>query len=177
MGKRRKKQEISIGTAVMLLVFGLILGSIFVFGSQYWGEPIQREDAIEISATYEAYEINPGKIRKHHIKQIEITLADHSSVYIDGACVSEKVKDELKALPEGEKVDMLVHPNSDTVWELKHGNKTILSFEESQKDIKNENIGFIILGIFMYFCAVIGFGSLLMRGVKARKNNKRSKRK
>ena len=172
---KKEKQKTSPGTAVMLLVVGLILGSIFVFGSQYWGEPIQREDAIEISATYEAYEINPGKIRKHHIKQIEISLADHSSVYIDGACVSEDVKDGIKELPEGAKLDMLVHPNSDTVWELKHGDKTILSFEESQKDIKDENIGFIILGIFMYFCAVIGFGSLLMRGVKARKKNRRRK--
>ena len=177
MSKRRKKQGTSLGTAVMLLVVGLILGSIFVFGSQYWGEPIQREDAIEISATYEAYEINPGKIRKHHIKQIEISLADHSSVYIDGACVSEDVKDGITALPEGAKLNMLVHPNSDTVWELKHGDKTILSFEESQKDIKNENVGFVILGVFMYFCAVIGLGSLLTRGVRARKNKKRSKRK
>ena len=158
---------------MMLLVVGLILGSIFVFGSQYWGEPIQREDATEVSAIYEAYEINPGKIRKHHIKQIEILLADHSSVYIDGACVSEDVKDEIKALTEGAKLDMLVHPNSDTVWELKHGDKTILSFEESQKDIKNENVGFIILGIFMYFCAAIGLSSLLMRGIRARKRKRR----
>ena len=172
MSKRRKKQEISLGTAVMLFVVGLILGSIFVFGSQYWGEPIQKEDAIEVSATYEAYEINPGKIRKHHIKQIEITLTDHSSVYIDGACVSEDVKDEIKALTEGAKLDMLVHPNSDTVWELKHGDNTILSFEESQKDIKNENVGFIILGIFMYFCAAIGLGSLLIKWRGARKRSK-----
>ena len=169
MSKRKKKQEISLGTAVMLLVVGLILGGIFVFGSQYWGEPIQREDATEVSAIYEAYEINPGKIRKHHIKQIEITLTDHSSVYIDGACVSEDVKDGIKALPEGAKLDMLVHPNSDTVLELKHGDKTILSFQESQKDIKSENIGFIVLGIFMYFCAVIGLGSLLMRWGRTRK--------
>ena len=174
---KKEKQKTSPGTAVMLLVVGLILGSIFVFGSQYWGEPIQREDAIEISAIYEAYEINPGKIRKHHIKQIEISIADHSSVYIDGACVSEDVKDGIKELPEGAKLNMLVHPNSDTVWELKHGDKTILSFEESQKDIKSENIGFIVLGVFMYFCAAIGLGSLLTRGVRARKNKKRSKRK
>ena len=172
MSKRRKKQEMTFGTAVMLLVVGLILGSIFVFGSQYWGEPIQREDATEVSAIYEAYEINPGKIRKHHIKQIEITLTDHSSVYIDGACVSEDVKDGIKALPEGAKLDMLVHPNSDTIWELKHGDKTILSFEESQKDIKNENVGFIILGIFMYFCAAIGLGSLLIKWRGARKRSK-----
>ena len=174
---KKEKQKTSPGTAVMLLVVGLILGSIFVFGSQYWGEPIQREDAIEISAIYEAYEINPGKIRKHHIKQIEISIADHSSVYIDGACVSEDVKDGIKELPEGAKLNMLVHPNSDTVWELKHGDKTILSFEESQKDIKSENIGFIVLGVFMYFCAAIGLGSWLTRGVRARKNKKRSKRK
>ena len=172
MSKRRKKQEMTFGTAVMLLVVGLILGSIFIFGSQYWGEPIQREDAVEISATYETYEINPGKIRKHHIKQIEITLTDHASVYIDGACVSEDVKDEIKALTEGAKLDMLVHPNSDTVWELKHGDKTILSFEESQKDIKNENVGFIILGMFMYFCAAIGLGSLLIKWRGARKRSK-----
>ena len=177
MSKKRKKQKTPPGTAVMLLVVGLILGGVFVFGSQYWSEPIQREDAIEVSAIYEAYEINPGKIRKHHIKQIEITLTDHSSVYIDGACVSEDVKDGIKALPQGAKLDMLVHPNSDTVWELKHGDKTILSFEKSQKDIKNENVGFVILGVFMYFCAVIGLGSLLTRGVRARKNKKRSKRK
>ena len=163
----------TFGTAVLLLVVGLILGSIFVFGSQYWGEPIQREDATEVSAIYEAYEINPGKIRKHHIKQIEITLTDHSSVYIDGACVSEDVKDGIKALPQGAKLDMLVHPNSDTAWELKHGDKTILSFEESQKDIKNENIGFIILGMFMYFCAAIGLSSLLMRGIRTRKRKRR----
>ena len=173
MSKRRKKQEISLGTAVMLLVVGLILGSIFVFGSQYWGEPIQREDATEVSAIYEAYEINPGKIRKHHIKQIEITLTDHSSVYIDGACVSEDVKAGIKALPKGAKLDMLVHPNSDTVWELKHGVKTILSFEESPKDIKGENIGFGVIGIFMYFCAAIGLGSLLMRWIRARKTKRR----
>lgn len=30
--------------------------------------------------------------------------------------------------------------------------------------------GFIILGIFMYFCAAIGLGSLLMRGVGTRKH-------
>ena len=86
------------------------------------------------------------------------------------------MKDGIKALPEGAKVDMLVHPNSNTIWELKHDGKTILSFEESQKDIKNENVGFIVLGIFMYFCAAIGFGSLLIKGVRARKNNKRSKK-
>ena len=172
MSKRRKKQEMTFGTAVMLLVVGLILGSIFIFGSQYWGEPIQREDATEVSAIYEAYEINPRKIRKHHIKQIEITLTDHSSVYIDGACVSEDVKDGIKALPEGAKLDMLVHPNSDTVLELKHGDKTILSFQESQKDIKSENIGFIVLGVFMYYCAAIGLVFLLIRWSKARKRNK-----
>ena len=79
------------------------------------------------------------------------------------------MKDEIKALPQGAKLDMLVHPNSDTVWELKHGDKTLLSFEESQKDIKSENIGFIVLGIFMYFCAAIGIGSLLIRWGRTRK--------
>lgn len=41
MSPKEKSKKTSPETAVMLLVVGLILGSVFVFGSQYWSEPMQ----------------------------------------------------------------------------------------------------------------------------------------
>ena len=136
-----------IGVAIFFVIAGLILGSVFIFGNRYWAKPIQKYDAIQMSARYEGYEIH-RHWRTHSIKEIKIILSHESAVYIDGACVSDEVKEAIEELPEGVTVNMLVHPNSDTVWELKHGGRIILPFEEAQKDIKNENIGFTCLGVF-----------------------------
>ena len=157
-----------VGIAIFFVAVGLILGTVFIFGNRYWAKPIQKSDAIQMSARYEGYEIHRNW-RTHNIGEIKIILSDESAVYIDGACVSDEVEAGIEALPEGATVTMLVHPNSDTVWELKYGGKTILPFEESQKDIKNENIGFAFLGAFAYLCAAYGLGSLLMRWIRARK--------
>lgn len=168
MKRRRSQDPMPVGVAIFFVVVGLIIGTVFIFGNRYWAKPIQKTDAIQTSARYEGYEIH-RKWNTPNIKEIKIILTDKSAVYIDGACVSDEVKKAIVDLPEGATVNMLVHPNSDTVWELKHGGRIILPFEEAQKDIKNENIGFTCLGVFMYFCAAYGGGSLLMRYIRARK--------
>ena len=173
MKKRRIKDEMPVSVAIFFIVTGLIIGTVFIFGNQYWGKSIEREEAISVSAIFDEYKLCYGKYGS--ISEIKISFADRDFLNVDGMCVSDDVLDGIKALPEGARVDMLVHPNSSTIWELKHGDKTILSFEESQKDIKNENIGFGVLGIFMYFCVALGLGSLVKRWLKARKRNKKRK--
>ena len=171
MKKHKIKDPLPIGVAIFFIIAGLIMGTVFTIGMQYWGSPIEREDAINVSATYESYRIHYG--RHSSISEIKIILDEQDSLCIDGACVSEEVLNGIEALPKGTKVDVLVHPNSDTIWELKHGDKTILSFEESQKDIKGENIGFGIFGMLMYACTVFGGGSLLMRWIRAKKRKRK----
>ncbi len=171
MKKVKIKEEVPVGAAIFLLVVGIVLGSIFIFVTQYGAYGIEREEAISISANFESYRIYYGN--HHSVSEIKINLEGYSPLYIDGACASEEVVDAVKALPQGARVDILVHPNSDTIWELKCADKTILPFEESQMDIKRENIGFGIIGIFLYFCAVLGGGALVMRWKRARKRKKR----
>jgi hypothetical protein len=171
MKKYKVKDSMPISVAIFFIVTGLIMGSVFIFGMQYWGESIEKEDAIAVSADFESYSINYG--RHGSVSELKIIFSDHAPLCIDGVCISDEVSEGIRGLSKGAKLDMLVHPNSDTIWELKHGIKTILSFEESQKDIKGENIGFGVIGIFMYFCAAIGLGSLLMRWIRARKKKRR----
>ena len=154
------REPMPVGVAIFLIVAGLILGTVFIFGMQFWGESIDREEAIQESGVFESYQIHYGR---HRISEIKIILNDHRSFYIDGACVTDELQNQIEALPKGAKVDMLIHPNSDTIWELKRDDHSILSFERSQEQIKGENIGFAALGLFMYFCVVLGIGSLLMR--------------
>ncbi len=66
--------------------------------------------------------------------------------------------------------------DKDTVLELKCGEDGILSFEESQKDFKRYDIGFAVLGVFLYLCAVMGVFSLILKAVKTQKR-KKEKRK
>lgn len=167
--RRRRREKCPVAIAIMLIVVGVIMGTIFVFGTKYWGKEIQRKDAVAVSAEYESYKLNYGFMRKRReLNQIVLNFNGYNTLYIDGACASEEVLEEIKTLSKGAKLDMLVHPNSDTVWELKHHGNTILSFENAKKNITMENKGFIFLGMFMYFCALYGFVSLLMRWVEAR---------
>ncbi|MBE6597480.1 MAG: hypothetical protein E7641_07405 [Ruminococcaceae bacterium] len=171
MKKRRSHTPMSVGAAIFLTVVGLMLGTVFIFGNRYWSKPIQKSDAIQLTANYEGYEIRRGFTR-NTVKQIKIVLSDGSAVNVDGACVSDEVKVGIEELPKGTTLKMLVHPNSSIVWELKQGGRMILPFEEAQKDIKNENTGFAFLGAVMYFCSACGLCSLFMRWIRARKRKK-----
>ena len=171
MRRKKKSENMPVGYAVVLLVIGLSLGTVFTFGVQYWGEPIERGDAVSVSASFESYRIIHG--RWSSINEIVLRFEDREQLSIDGACVSEAVLDGVEALREGALLDMLVHPNSDTVWELKHGGEVILLFEKSQKSIRAENTGFAFLGVFEYFCAAMGLGSLLMRLKKRKPRRKK----
>ena len=152
--------------AAVLLILGSIFGTVFTFGMQYWDADIQREDASEISGGFESYRVVYGYGRPHgsnQINEIKINLVGCEPVSIDGACVTEALIDRIDAIEEGTELQLLVHPNSSTIWELKDGEETILDFEYAKQHIKLENTGFAYLGYFMYFCAVAGLLSLLLR--------------
>jgi DNA topoisomerase-1 len=74
---------------------------------------------------------------------------------------------------KGEKLILLIHPNSATIWEIRTAEKTIMSFAYTQNNLRQENIGFSILGMFMYFGAAIGLGSLLMRWIQVKRKAQR----
>ena len=171
--KHKTKDPLPIGVAIFFIIVGLFMGTVFTFGMQYWGSPLEREDAVEVSATYEKCWVQYG--RHSSISQIVLSLNERDDLCIDGACANEKIIERIKELPKGAKLDMLVHPNSDTVWELRYGDEIILSFEESQKDIKGENIGFGILGLILYAGAAFGIGSLLARALRARKRSRKGR--
>ena len=57
--RRRRREKCPVAISIMLIVVGVIMGTIFVFGAKYWGKEIQRKDFTyyikEMIKNYSAY--------------------------------------------------------------------------------------------------------------------------
>ena len=173
MKRKRRANPMPIGAAVFFIIVGMVMGTVFTLGMQYWNEPIQREDARVIVATYDSYYRDKSP---HHDRGITVRFTDRDQLTIDSACLRQDVVDSIQELSSGDRVELLVHPNSDTIWEMKSDMNTILPFELAQERLTGENIAFGILGILLYALAVSGVVSLLFRWRRA-KTKKKKKRK
>ena len=158
-----------------MIVLGLVIGSVMVVGTWYWGELIGRDEAIAISAEYESYKVNYG--RYGSVNDIELSFSDREPLYINSECYRVSVEDALKSLESGDRLDMLRHTNSDDVWEIKRGEDVILSFDESVERVRAGNIGFTLIGVFGYLVAALGITSLAVQYVRKRKldNDKKNR--
>lgn len=173
MPERRKKKQkarrkyswitdIPIGVCVFFVVAGIIIGNVFVIGVWHEGKLIDKNDAIPVTAAYESYTIHTSP--KGSLNEVGISFIDHEKLYMDGACFNIEVENALAALQSGEKVDLLLHPNSGYIWEMKSDESIILSFDDAKTRIRSENIAFsAILGTFGYLCAGLGIVSLLLK--------------
>lgn len=158
--KEKKGKQISVGTAVFMLVAGIILGSVFTFGMQYWNSYIKREDANRVEATYEKHAIT-SKISRRANSGAVVYFTDNDPLSIDSACINDDLREALDRLTKGTKAIMLVHPNSDTILDMRAGGQSILDFADTQRRLNGEKTGFLILGIFMYLCAAHAVYSLI----------------
>lgn len=170
-----RRQVLSAYSVKMPAIFAAIcffIGTVFAFGMWYWGETINKSEAISDTAIFESYKIDRGNVLQNgpysSIKTIEINFSDREKSFIDGASASRDVLDALEDLRQGETVRLLIHPNSNTIVEMKSGNKTVLDFDDSMGDLRLENIGFSVLGVFMYGIAVCCIVSVV-RLIKERK--------
>lgn len=151
-------QRMSKESAVCLLIIGLLMGTVFVFGTSYWNKPIEEHEAIQVEANFTSYNEIHGRRR---LKEVSVRFSDHEQLYIDGLCADEKVLEELEKLPENTKVRLVVHPNSNTIMSMKVKNNEILNFENVQHHLYLEKVGFFYIGLFMYIGAACGLLRLL----------------
>lgn len=155
---RSNKEPMSKSVALLLIIVGTFLGSVFIFGMNYWNAPIEREDAISFDATFLSYEESLNL--REGTRGIDVYFSDYNQLYIDGTCVNDELRGKMEQLSPDTKVSLLVHPNSDTILDMHVNGNNILTFDEVQSKLSGENKGFFVLGLFMYFCALYALCSL-----------------
>lgn len=65
---------------------------------------------------------------------------------------------------------MLVHPNSNTILQLRTDTMELLNFEESVSKLSSEAKGFTYLGVFCYLLSAMGFVSFVRTKHKSGKH-------
>ena len=177
MRKKKKKKirtkrswivDIPIGACLLFIIGGIILCTVFVFVTWHEGRLIDKSEAVSVSATFDSYIMHHSP--KGSLNEIEICFRDRESLYMDSAYFNATIQDSLDQLDGGEQLDMLLHPSSEYIWEIKTDRDIILLFEDAKEGVLVENLGFsLILGSFGCFCSVMGTTSLILQLVERKR--------
>ncbi len=139
--------------AWICIIIGLIVGTVFTFGMQYWNSPITKDEATYTEAVFSSYE----EVRRNgSIGELIIHFKNHDDLTVDGTCCSQKVIDGIRSLKSGSVLKIYYHPNSGNIMEMICGGKVIVSFETASSKLAFDRQAFTVLGVFMYLCAAFG---------------------
>lgn len=159
--KKEKIADIPLWMCIVFIVMGGVLGSIFTYNCLYLNQIIDREEAIVATGRFDSYEFSYGK--GGAVSEVRIDFIDRGELYIDTAYHVE-MDEKLEVLEKGEQLNMLLHPNSEAIWELTTEKSVILSFNDAKSRTQFEN------GFFMFFlvglcliCISLGVIALLAK--------------
>ena len=144
----------------LTVALGFALASIFIYDSLYLGKLIEREEAIAATGQFDSYGYSYSK--GGAVSEVRISFRDREDLFIDGPCYHVELDGRLEGLRKGERLDMLLHPNSECIWELSDSEGVILSFDDARSRMKTDNIFFgVLFGGFSLLCAFMGIMGLL----------------
>lgn len=156
------------------MVITCLLGSVFSAMFFYWNVPISKEHATVITATFEKAEFFYGSVGRTSLQDVMLFFTDTEQQCLDGTCVDQTLRDELKTMKRGTELTMRINERNGCVVELKTDTKELLSFDTAQEKLKNEGISFFCLGICLYgMTAYFGYHAFIVplrrKGVKHKK--------
>ena len=159
--KKEKIADIPLWMCIVFIVLGGVLGSIFAYDCLYLGKIIDREDAIVARVTFDSYEYSYSP-RSGAVSEVQINFIDRETLYVDA--YHAEMDEKLERLEPGEQLDLLLHPNSEYIWEMTTEDDVILSFDDakSRTQLEKSFFGVILVG-FCFVCTLMGVVSLCVK--------------
>ena len=167
--RKHKNKPMPLNLAIVMLFIGVLLGSVFTFGMQYWNAKMTREDCTVVKTQFLSYDEMRRMKRPYRIIEIAIDCADGNRYFIDGVSINDELRNKLSFISENECITLLLHPNSNKIVEVSSSQGLLLSFDETVNDLDGEATDFLFLGLFMYFCALMGAYYIVFHLVRKRK--------
>ena len=171
MGKH-KSDPIPLNLSIVMLLIGILLGSVFTFGMQYWNAKTTREACTVVKTQFLSYDEIWHAKPTISIAEIAVDCADGNRYFIDGVSINDELRNQLSLISKNESITLLIHPNSNTIVEFSSSHGLLLTFEETINKLDGEATGFIFLGIFMYFCALVGLYYVVFHLVRRKKHRR-----
>ena len=159
--KRNVFADIPVWMSIVFILFGVVLGSIFAYDCLYLGKIIDREDAIVARGTFDSYEYSYSP-KSGAVSEVQINFIDRETLYLDA--YHTEMDEKLERLEPGEQLDLLLHPNSEYIWEMTTEDDVVLSFDDakSRTQLEKSFFGVILVG-FCFVCTLMGVVSLCVK--------------
>lgn len=142
---------------IVLMIIGLIMGTVFTFGMSYWNEKVDRCECTQYNSTYDSHKLIRERV---DVKEIIINFSNEEVATIDSVSISDELINEIEKFDYNSKIFALCHPNSNTIMELVVNGKVLLDFDSTMNKLVIERNGFIFLGCIMYLFAFISIVNL-----------------
>ncbi len=159
----------TFGESLALLVIGMLLGTVFIFGAQYWTEEVSREDCAIVESLFLSYN-QRWSVKGNRNKEISVDCSNNERYFIGEVMITEELKRELSELHSGDRIRLLIHPNSSKIMEFSTEGRTLIFFEDSAELMQGENTGFLILGVLCYAFALAGGYYSIRYGIRCFKH-------
>lgn len=150
--------------AWFLIVIGVLLGTVFTFGMRYWESSVTKDEAVYVEAEFASYKIIYGRHRST-VSEVKLNFNDREPLFIDGACCNQEVFDKLDTAESGAVFKMYLHPNSNTLLEIKNNDNVILQFDNAVDALTSEISAFLIIGILLYLIAAVALIKLIRKEI------------
>ena len=165
----RELLETPRGFCIFFIVVGIVLGNVFVIGEWHWNKVLPRDEFIATTAVFDDYKLYHGG-KAGSVSAVKLSFTDHDYIYT--AVHTSDLEDALGKLKSGDRLEMLLHPSSGEIWEIKYRDMYVLSLEDTAKAIYSETVGFIVLGIICYLMTAFGAASLIFQHFDSIKRSK-----
>ena len=168
--RKHRSEPMPLNLAVIMLLIGILLGSVFTFGMQYWNAKTTREACTVVKTQFLSYDEIWHFKHGIRIAEIAVDCADGNRYFIDGESIDDELRENLSLLSENESITLLIHPNSNTSVEFSSSHGLLLTFEKTINKLDVEATEFLFLGLFMYFCALVGLYYIVFHLVRKSKH-------
>ena len=154
---KRQRKRMSRSEAIFILVIGLLLGTVFTFGEQFWHAPVDRRELRYVDAAYQRYKYADGG--RHNSMTLYFENEEPYDIAVE--CVNDELLQKLDAIAPGTVLHLGVHPNSNTLMEISDHGQPVLFFEQAAKRVALRARGFLLLGLFLYGGAAYALYALI----------------
>ena len=141
-----------LGLSVKLSIIAMMCFALFI-GTVFATQPLRNrqitpEEAESITAVY------AGAVRHSRrgtTQSVELHFQDHPDVFAE--IRPAVLWDALDRVDTGSEMELLIHPDGGGVLQVCADGVLLLDFDSAMETAWKESLGFLGLGLFMYFCA------------------------
>ncbi len=95
----KRVKKMTKAEAIFLLIAGVMMGTVFTFGMQYWNAPITKDELLQVIAIFSSHEEIK---RRGNVQEIILQFENYEQLYIDGVCVDDKLSEDVRKIKSSE---------------------------------------------------------------------------